>query len=246
MNNAPVTLSGPGYFFEGLRMLFLPALRWYVFIPLLINIVVFSAILYWTSGLFTGWMEALTGWMPDWLAFLEYLVWPLFFMCMMATVFFTFTIIGNLIAAPFNALLAEKVQRMEGAQLPDLKLKDWVMILPRSIGREMRKWQYYLPRAVVLFFLSFVPVVGAILWFLFNGWMMSVQYCDYAADNRSVSFSEMLVDLKRQNPGVWTFGITVNLMMLVPLLNLLIMPAAVIGATLLWERKVVSGQVLAS
>ena len=238
MSTSP-SISGSGCFVEGLKMLLLPELRWYVLWPLLINVVVFSGILYWSSGLFSQWLAILTDWMPDWLSFLEYLIWPLFFLMVLAIVFFTFTIIGNLIASPFNALLSERVQRMEGAELPGLTLKDWLTILPRSMGRELRKILYFLPRALVLMVLSFVPVVGTVFWFVFNGWMMSIQYCDYPADNRGVSFKEMLSELKQNNPASWTFGITVNLMMLIPLLNLLIMPAGVVGATLFWERKVV-------
>ncbi|WP_419535130.1 sulfate transporter CysZ [Endozoicomonas sp.] len=239
MHNTP--LSGPGYFIQGLKMIALPQLRWFVLIPLVINILVFGGIIYWASGHFSLWMGQLTGWMPEWLAFLEYLLWPLFFLALAAVMFFTFTIIGNFIAAPFNALLAEKVQRMEGAELPDLKLSDWLTIVPRSIGRELRKLLYYLPRAIVLLLLSFVPVLGFVLWFLFNGWMMAIQYCDYAADNRGVSFSEMLLRLKPQLSKSWPFGAVVNIAMLVPLVNLLIIPAAVVGASLLWEREMEKG-----
>ena len=219
-------------------MLLQPELRWYVLWPLLINVLVFIGIFYWSSGLFSQAMAFLTGWLPDWLAFLEYLFWPLFFLMMLAIVFFTFTLVGNLIAAPFNALLSEKVQQMEGAELPDSGWKDLLAILPRSIIRELRKMAYFLPRALVLLLLSFIPVVGAVLWFMFNGWMMAIQYCDYPADNRGISFPETLQQLKQNNPASWFFGSTVNLVMLIPLLNLVMIPAGVVGASLLWERKI--------
>lgn len=219
-------------------MLLQPELRGYVVWPLLINVVVFSGIFYWSSGKFSQTMASLTDWLPDWLAFLEYLFWPLFFLMMLAIVFFTFTIIGNLIAAPFNALLSEKVQRMEGAQLPEIGWKDLLAILPRSIFREFRKIAYFLPRALALLLLSFIPVVGAVLWFMFNGWMMAIQYCDYPADNRGISFQETLTQLKQNNPASWFFGTTVNLVMLIPLVNLVMIPAGVVGASLLWERKI--------
>ena len=219
-------------------MLLKPELRGYVLWPLLINVVVFSGTLYWSSGVFSEVMDSLTSWLPDWLAFLEYLFWPLFFLMMLAIIFFTFTMIGNLIAAPFNALLSEKVQQMEGAQLPDSGWKDFLAIVPRSIVRELRKMAYFLPRALVLLLLSFIPVVGAVLWFVFNGWMMAIQYCDYPADNRGISFPETLQRLKQNNPASWFFGTTVNLVMLIPFVNLVMIPAGVVGASLLWERKI--------
>ena len=237
-NNNP--LSGPGYFAQGLAMIVLPQLRWFVLVPLLINILVFSGMVYWASGYFSQWMAQLTGWVPQWLSFLEYLVWPLLFLGLAAVVFFTFTIIGNFIAAPFNALLAEKVQRMEGANMPDMQLSDWLSVVPKSLERELRKLLYYLPRALLLLLLTFIPVVGAVLWFLFNGWMMAIQYCDYAADNRGVSFADMKLRLRPHITKCWPFGAMVNLAMLVPLLNLLIIPAAVAGASLFWEREIES------
>ena len=219
-------------------MVFLPQLRWFVLIPLIINVLVFGGIIYWAANHFSAWMADLTSWLPQWLAFLEYVVWPLLFLALAAMIFFTFTIIGNFIAAPFNAILAEKVQRMEGAELPDLQLSDWLTLVPKSIGRELRKLMYYLPRVLLLFLLSFIPGLGMILWFLFNGWMMSIQYCDYAADNRGVSYNDMLSKLKPTLSKSWPFGAVVNVAMLIPFLNLLIIPVAVIGATVFWEREV--------
>lgn len=235
-------ITGYGCFLEGLKMLLLPELRWYVLWPLLINILVFSGIIYWSSGLFSQWMTDLMSWVPGWLAFLEYLLWPMFFLVMLAMIFFTFTIIGNLVASPFNALLSERVQQMEGAKLPDLGWKDMAAIVPRSLAREFRKLAYFLPRALVLFLLSFIPILGAVLWFLFNGWMMAIQYCDYPADNRGISFPDMLKELKQQNPQSWLFGTMANIVLLIPLLNLLMIPAGVVGASLFWERNVETNQ----
>ncbi|MGI9276894.1 MAG: sulfate transporter CysZ [Endozoicomonas sp.] len=232
--------SGPGYFVEGLTLLPDPAIRWFVILPLLVNLLVFGGLIFYVRQQFDVWMGQLLGWLPDWLSFLEYLLWPLLFMAILGMVFFTFTIVGNLIAAPFNGLLAEKVQKLNGADdLPDYELKDWLILVPRTIGRELRKLMYFLPRAVLLLILSFIPVINLVspfLWFIFNSWMMSIQYCDYAADNRGVSFKDMLAQLQTERSPVWGFGATVSLVLLVPFINLVIMPAAVVGSTLLWER----------
>ena len=243
--NKQVT-SGPGYFMKGLKMLPDPALRWFVLLPLLVNVLVFSGLIYLTFQQFGVWMESLFGWLPSWLSFIEYLLWPLLSLAVLGAIFFTFTIIGNLIAAPFNGLLAEKVQRLNGAEdLLDYQLKDWLILLPRTLGRELRKMGYYLPKAVVLLILSVIPVINLaspVLWFMFNSWMMSIQYCDYAADNRGISFNDMLEKLRLERTGVWGFGATVSLVLLIPFINLVIMPAAVVGSTLLWERQIESGK----
>ena len=234
--------SGPGYFLKGLQSLPDPALRWFVLLPLLINVLVFGGLIAYTSQQMDVWMGQLVAWLPEWLSFMEFILWPFLFLAMLGVVFFTFTIVGNIIAAPFNGLLAEKVQNLHGAsELPEYELKDWLILLPRTMGREIRKLTYYLPKAVVLLILSFIPVVNLaspFLWFMFNSWMMSIQYCDYAADNRGVSFTDMLKRLKQDRGYVWGFGATTTLVMMVPFVNLLIMPAAVVGSTLLWEDRI--------
>ncbi len=48
--------------------------------------------------------------LPDWLSFLSYILWPLFVALLVLMVFFTFTLVANIIAAPFNGFLAEKVE----------------------------------------------------------------------------------------------------------------------------------------
>ena len=233
--------SGPGYFLKGLNYLTNPAVRWFVLLPLLINIVVFGSLMTYAWQQMDAWIGGMIGWLPGWLSFLEYLLWPILFFAMLGVVFFTFTIVGNLIAAPFNGLLAEKVQKLHGgSDLPEYELKDWLILVPRTVGRELTKLLYYLPRAIVLLIVSFIPVVNLaspFLWFGFNSWMMSIQYCDYAADNRGVSFKQMLFKLKSQKGKAWGFGATVTLVLLIPFINLLIMPAAVIGSTLLWEDR---------
>ena len=100
--------------------------------------------------------------------------------------------------------------------------------------------QYGLPRAIGLFILSFIPVVNLIaapLWLLFGVWMMAIQYIDYPADNHKLGWNEMLAWLRQKRWQSMSFGGIVYLVLLVPVVNLLMMPAAVAGATLFWVRE---------
>ena len=118
-------------------------------------------------------------------------------------------------------------------------------MLPRTLGREARKLAYFAPRALALLILSFIPVVNlaaAPLWLLFGIWMMAVQYIDYPADNNKMSWSEMMAWLRQRRWQSLSFGAVTYAALLVPVLNLLIMPAAVAGATLFWVREGGKGQ----
>ena len=70
-------VGGVGYLFEGAKLLTHPSLRLFVIVPLLVNIIVFGTLvgagLSYLSGLIDTWLS----WIPDWLGFIEWVLWPL-------------------------------------------------------------------------------------------------------------------------------------------------------------------------
>ncbi|EIK54195.1 MAG: sulfate transporter CysZ [Pseudomonas sp.] len=235
-------LSGPQYLREGLKLVLSPGLRLFVLLPLTVNVLLFVGLIWLAMRQFGLWVEAFMPSLPDWLTFLEYLLWPLFVVLVVLMVFFTFTLLANVIAAPFNGFLAEKVEVVARGEdtAPPFSWAELLAMLPRTLAREARKLAYFAPRALALLVLSFIPVlnlVAAPLWLLFGVWMMAVQYIDYPADNNRVSWAEMLTWLRQRRWQSLSFGAVTYAALLVPGLNLLIMPAAVAGATLLWVRE---------
>ncbi|MBE7375970.1 sulfate transporter CysZ [Pseudomonas lopnurensis] len=235
-------LSGPQYLREGLRLVLSPGLRLFVILPLTVNVLLFFGLVWLAIRQFGIWVDALMPSLPDWLAFLEYVLWPLFVALVLLMVFFTFTLLANIIAAPFNGFLAEKVEvvvRGDDAS-PPFSWAELLAMLPRTIGRELRKLAYFAPRALALLVLSFIPVLNlaaAPLWLLFGVWMMAVQYIDYPADNNKMSWAEMMAWLRQRRWQSLSLGAVTYAALLVPVLNLLIMPAAVAAATLFWVRE---------
>ncbi|TWI54885.1 CysZ protein [Pseudomonas duriflava] len=235
-------LSGPLYFGEGLKLILRPGLRRFVLLPLLINLTLFIATIAFALRKFEGWVNHLMPVLPHWLSFLEYLLWPLFVLLVLVMVYFTFTLVANIIAAPFNGFLSEKVEVVVRGtdDFPPFSVGELVAMIPRTMAREFRKLRYYLPRALGLLVLSFIPglnLIAAPLWLLFGVWMMAVQYLDYPADNHKLGFIEMLEWLRRKRLRSLGFGGITYLALLVPLLNVVFMPAAVAGATLFWIRE---------
>ncbi|NHW02420.1 sulfate transporter CysZ [Stutzerimonas degradans] len=235
-------LSGPQYLREGLKLVLSPGLRLFVLLPLTVNVLLFVGLIWLAMRQFGLWVEAFMPSLPDWLTFLEYLLWPVFVALIVLMVFFTFTLLANVIAAPFNGFLAEKVEVVARGEdtAPPFSWAELLAMLPRTLAREARKLAYFAPRALALLVLSFIPVlniVAAPLWLLFGVWMMAVQYIDYPADNNRVGWAEMLTWLRQRRWQSLSFGAVTYAALLVPGLNLLIMPAAVAGATLLWVRE---------
>lgn len=233
------------YFFQGFSLIKTKGLKRFVFFPLAINLILFSVAFYYLFGEIGASIVWLTDLIPEWewLAWLKtglsYIIWPIAVLTILLIFALIFGTLANWIAAPFNGLLAEKVeQHLTGQPMDDSGLMDVFKDIPRTLGRELSKFTYYLPRAIGFLLLFFIlPVIGQVLWFLFSAWMMAIQYCDYPCDNHKISFRDMKRILHEHRSQSFSFGITVSLFSLIPILNFLVMPVAVCGATALWVDK---------
>ncbi len=244
-------LSGPGYLAAGLRLILSPGLRLFVILPLTVNLLLFAALLTLAVQQFGYWVDALMPTLPQWLTFLEYLLWPLFVVLVLLILFFSFTLLANLIAAPFNGFLAEKVETVVRGRdvAPPFRWGELLAMIPRTLGRELRKLAYFLPRALGLLVLSLIPglnLLAAPLWLLLGVWMMAVQYIDYPADNHKMGWNEMLAWLREKRWQSLGFGAATYAALLVPGLNIVLMPAAVAGATVFWVREQGSERLVAA
>ena len=228
--------QGMEYFFSGFKLITQKGLKRFVFIPLIINIALFGSSLFFLYGWLTDGFTYLTNMLPSSLSWLEWLMWPIAVLVILFSYSMLFTVITNFIAAPFNGLLSEKVEmHLTGQKVNDDGFADLVKDVPRMLGREWTKLCYYLPRAIGFFILLWVlPVVGQILWVLFTCWMYAIQYKDYAFDNHKICFSQMKQDLKQKQGLSYGFGLAVLLLTAIPIVNLIVMPVAVCGATRLW------------
>ncbi|WP_462382004.1 sulfate transporter CysZ [Pseudomonas sp. Marseille-QA0892] len=238
----PPVLSGPQYLREGLRLMLSPGLRMFVILPLTINLLVFIGLFWLAVAQFDSWVNTFMPTLPSALQFLEYVLWPLFVLLVLALVYFTFNLVATFIASPFNGFLAEKVEVVARGHdhFPPFSWGELFAMVPRTIGRELRKLRYFLPRALALLVLSFIPVVNLIaapLWILFSVWMMAVQYIDYPADNNKLGWEDMMAWLRERRWRSLSFGGSVYLVLLIPFVNIVLMPAAVAGAALFWVRE---------
>ncbi|WP_148252269.1 sulfate transporter CysZ [Aidingimonas lacisalsi] len=223
---------------RGVRTVYAPGMRRYVFVPITINLLVYGAMLQVVLTQFGGWLDGWMSLVPGWLAWLEWLIWPLFVVALIIVVFFTFTLVTHLIAAPFYGFLAAKVEtRLTGR--PPADDRGLIRTGIDAMGRELCKLGYILPRLVILIVLSWIPLVNLvtpILWAAFSAWMMAITYLDYPMDNNRVSFADMKRRLGKRWWQSLTFGAWVTLLTWVPLANVFLLPGAVAGAVQLWER----------
>ncbi len=233
------SMSGAHYLIRGFQLIGKREIRHFVIAPMLMSIFLFCGLLYLAGHYFSHLMHWVENYLPNWLQWLNWLLWVGFSLAFVIIFAYTFTLLANLVAAPFNSLLAERVEEyLTGKPVnPDLPWYDFIKDTPRTLGRELSKLFYYLPRALlclILFLVPLIQVFAAVIWFIFNAWMMAIQYLDYPMDNHRIPFKTMRKELGQQYFANLGFGTLVMLMTMVPLLNFLVMPAAVAGATAMW------------
>ena len=226
---------GMSYLFRGVRNLSTRGLRRFVLLPLAINFIMFAGLFYLTYHYVLPYAYHYLDKLPSWLSFLSSIFFIIFILSFFLMFLSLFTVFFNLIAAPFNGLLAEKTQKvLFGSAIPSLSFYQVVL---RSMKRQGEFLGYFLPRFLIIGILFFVPFIQPIypfLWFIFNAWMLSIQYQDFAMDNNLISFKEARRTLARNKMCSLGFGFSINLTSFIPILNFLTMPAAVIASTILY------------
>jgi len=231
--------QGANYLARGASLLKHPSLRLFVIIPLLVNMLIFGSLIWMGLSYLSDLMDSLLGRVPEWLDFIGWILWPLIGLTLSLITGYLFTAVALIIASPFNALLAEKAEELiTGRPVDSLEgLGAALMAMPRGILREIAKLLYYVPMAIFVLLLSFIPGLNALaplLWFLLGAWMMSIQFVDYPMDNHQLSFADVKEAVRSRRLSSMGFGGLVALCTGIPVVNFFVVPAAVVGATLLW------------
>ncbi len=237
-------ISGIRYFLKGIPMIFSADVKKFVVMPLIINLVLFSAAIYLLATQYESLINWLTpdvpSWMPDFISgIFEWfigLLWVLFAAVVLIIIFFGFTIIANIIGAPFNAYLSSAVEYQLTGTRPIDPRTSVIKIVFESIGGELKKLIYLIIWVIPLVIISFIPVVNVVspfLWAFFSAWMLALQYVDYPLGNRGYSFAKIRYTLSNKKLLSLGFGGSATLATMIPVLNFLVMPVSVAGATIM-------------
>lgn len=223
------------FIFTGLKLALSRECRLYIIIPLIVNLLFMSACSYL---LFTNLKELIFSvfeGLPDFLSFVAYILAYILGLMIIFVAGYFFSTVATIIASPFYGLLADKVEALiNGTHGDDMGIFDLIKDIPRILKREFKKQLFFLPLALICLVISIIPVINVIspvAWFLLTAWMGALQYTDYAYDNHKISFSLMMSDLKNNTIPTFTIGAVIAFLLGIPVLNILIPPAAVCAGT---------------
>jgi CysZ protein len=220
--------------------------RPFVVVPLILNTVVFVALIWLSADYFQNLLHGLMSYVPHWLSWLSWLLWLLFGGLVALSLFYGFSLLANLIGSPFNGYLSARVEQRITGTPPSAAPTNPLAEIVEAIAGELRKLVYFVLLALLVLLVSLVvfvvpglnllsPLIPA-LWFIFGAWTLALEYSDYPLGNRGMRFANQRELLRRYRARALGFGAATTLATLIPLVNLLVMPAAVAGATLLWSR----------
>lgn len=226
--------QGFNYLLSGFKLILKPGVRFYVLIPLLINTLLFAGVIVYGANTLSDLInELLTHW--QWLEWLTWLLWPIFVVIALTIVFFCFSIIANLIGAPFNGFLAAAVERtLTGQELSSKNDDSLLQIIVVALKSESQKLLYFIVRALpilILFIIPMINVAAPLVWFLFSAWMFTIEYGDYPMGNHDIVFKQQREKFASNRQLAFGFGTGVMILTMIPVINFLAMPVAVAGAT---------------
>ncbi len=217
-------------------MLTQPGLRRYVLLPALGNIVLFAL----AAGLALWGLEALlAAWLPEQVGWLRWLLFPLLVIGLLIGSLFVFTVLANLLLGPFLGPLAAKVNERLGGDAPQPG-NGFLPDLLRDVGMELRRLGYILLCSAGVLLLGLVPVVNLVaapLGLLLTAWLLAMEHAAHPLGLRRLPLSEQLRFLRLNRIPVLGFGFASMGALLVPGLNLVLLPAAVCGMTLFVHER---------
>ena len=151
----------------------------------------------------------------------------------------SFTVICQIIGQPFYERISDRIEHELGVPPAGVDAP-WWRTFPRASLESALLLAMTLACTAPLFVLGLFPVFGQtvvpVLQTLVAGFFLSVELLAIPLERRGLHLGGRLRFVWRHRGQTLGFGITAFLLFLVPLMNVLAMPGAVVGATLLVRR----------
>jgi CysZ protein len=144
-----------------------------------------------------------------------------------------------IIGQPFYEAISKRVEDHLGGVPGEINVSFW-RLLPRTVADSIRLGIRAAIVGVCLFLIQLVPVVGnavaIVLGAFFMGWVLALELTSVPFERRGLHYRDRKKALRQNRRMALGFGAATFLTFLVPLGAIIVMPAAVAGATLLARR----------
>ncbi len=226
---------GAGTLARGLGLVFRSKSRLTLsLLPILIELTLFIVGLVWWFQQGPAWLQAL---FASWFAiegFLGTMIYwfglVLFFFSFFFLLVFIVYVTASVIAAPFYGWIAESVLREKNHPLPsDLKLLSMITFTLKMWRISLAKAVVFLFIALILFVLSFVPIINILASFA-TFLILALDAADYSLELKGFGLRQRIRFFIRNFSFFSGFALTLLIVSLVPGLIFFLLPSAVAGS----------------
>ncbi len=209
-------------------------LTWYFLFPLALNIILFVLGYFSSVNISNQWFVYLTDWMnmDSWAfwgsGFLSSSIEFFMFLMVRILFFIVFAYLGGYIIiiflSPVFALLSEKVESiLTGKKFP-FNFNQFIKDIWRGIRLALRNLAIELFLTLVLFILSFVPVLGfftGITLFIISAYFYGFSFIDYSLERKKMDIKQSITYVKTNKGLAIGNGAIFSLVLMIPFIGVL-------------------------
>src|SRR3989338_9911458 len=226
--------------FQGIRFLFkFPSLLRLALIPFLINILLFIGLIFTLYKNFEPLIALLITKPETWYwVVLYYIFYAVALVLLLILGTLILCLIGNILASPFHEWIAQKVKTIVKGDVIDapfsfaFALKEF----RRIFVTQCKKLSLIVILVLFSLFLVLIPGAGIFLSGFISLLLLTLQFMDFPFEIERLSFSQQLHFFFHSFFAWIGFGLAISCLLTIPLLNLLVLPVGVIGASLLYYK----------
>jgi len=159
---------------------------------------------------------------------ISWLVWVMALLLALLCGVFSFVTLGSAAAAPWLDLLARRTEQRAGSELVEQDA-GWASLVVHSLANSVRPLIGLMLWGVAALLFFWLPPVATALWAYGGIRFLSFELIDTPASRRNWDFSARKKQLNDKRWFYFGFSGLALLLLMVPLVNLLVIPAAVVG-----------------
>lgn len=237
-------LFGFTYPFRSIKFFFShPKLITYSITPIIINMVIYGSVFFFTYGWLLGSLDKWLGIDPSggfWAGFLHTALLIISFLLLLFVCYFLFITVGNLVTAPFNEEISQRVEEIVTGGSVGHKMGFWEDAYI-SIKGEAEKILFYVAILLLIFSLNLIPAAGSVLatiiGTIFSFFYNALDFLDMPMTRRKMRFRQKLKVTRSGKMVTYGFGAAAFLLMFLPIVNVFMKPILVVAGTSLYYEK---------
>jgi len=215
-------------------------------VPILMNLGFFLLALFGFYLVFTGSVFPLIEFGEAWYySILEYFLLFLAWLSLVLTAAITAFLITNILSALVFESLSKKTEALISGKETEEDVPFTLSSLIEPALAEVQRYGIYFFALILILPLNFLPVIGSVLYFacfaFISSFFFAYEFFDHTLSRRNMKFKEKKTFLLDNRGSSLGFGFGVFLLFLIPFAAIVIIPASVVGATLLICKRTNEG-----